>query len=97
MLSWLLLTLPLILVTHRLEQRQVETGDLTPALQWIEKLLLASQLPWFYLGKLVWPQHLVVIYEKWPLQPALWWHWAGAAAFIGGSPGSGSCRRWCAR
>ncbi len=82
MLPWLVLTLPLIFVTHHLEQKQVTAGDLTPVLSWIEKLMLASQLPWFYLGKLVWPRDLVVIYEKWPLQPAAWWHWAGAAALL---------------
>lgn len=79
-LSWVVALLPLIVLTSRLEQAQVTGGDSVPPLTFLERLLLAGQLPWFYLGKLAWPQHLCVIYERWPLDTAAWWQWAGAAA-----------------
>ncbi len=81
-LPWLAAVALLLPVTHALEQEQVRHGDLLPVLSWAERLLLAGQLPWFYLGKLLWPRSLCLIYEKWPLRPELWWHWSGGAALV---------------
>jgi tetratricopeptide (TPR) repeat protein len=76
-LPWILVSLPLVWVTSRMEQEMVVGGDWMPSLSVAERLLLAGQLPWFYLGKLLWPVHLCVLYEKWPLAA---WQWSGAGA-----------------
>lgn len=78
-LPWLAAVAMLAPITHHLEQEQVLYGDPIGELTWAERWLLAGQLPWFYLGKLLWPRHLCVLYEPWTLQPGLWWHWAGWA------------------
>ena len=70
MLVWIAVALPLVRVTSRLERLQVEGGDWLPVLELSERVLLSGQLPWFYLGKLLWPVDLCVLYERWEL--ALW-------------------------
>ena len=41
-----------------------------PALQPIERLLVASHAIWFYLSKLFWPSNLTFIYPQWRIDPA---------------------------
>ncbi|MBX7210818.1 MAG: tetratricopeptide repeat protein [Verrucomicrobiaceae bacterium] len=81
-LPWAAAVVPLVLLTSRLEQAQITGGDFAPPLAFLEKVLLAGQLPWFYLGKLAWPRDLCVLYDKWPLQIGAWWQWAGGGALI---------------
>jgi protein O-mannosyl-transferase len=80
LLPWLVLSLPLIVVTGRLESEMVLHGDPSPALSGVERLLISSQLPWFYLWKLLWPLDLSPMYYRWSLQPHVWWHWLGVPA-----------------
>jgi protein O-mannosyl-transferase len=35
----------------------------------LERLIVATHAPWFYLGKLFWPAKLTFIYPQWTLQP----------------------------
>jgi protein O-mannosyl-transferase len=45
------------------------------AQSWVERILIAGKIPWFYLGKLFWPHPLVFIYPRWtidPTQPLVW-------------------------
>ena len=58
---------------------QVCGGDGLLSLPFSDRLLLAGRLPWFYFGKLLWPAHLCVLYEKWPLAA---WQWASFVALI---------------
>lgn len=67
MVPWLLTALPLVMLVSRAELEMVRGGDWTPPLSFSERLLLAAQLPWTYLLKLLWPAGLCVIEEKWPL------------------------------
>ena len=73
-LPWIVVLMPLVWLTSRMEQAQVVGGDWLPSLPFADRLLLAGQLPWFYFSKLLWPAHLCVLYEKWPLAA---WQWAG--------------------
>lgn len=40
------------------------------ALDPAQRLLLAGRIPWFYLGRLLWPADLVFIYPRWTVDPA---------------------------
>ncbi|MBK8040674.1 MAG: tetratricopeptide repeat protein [Verrucomicrobiaceae bacterium] len=73
-LPWIVVSIPIIWLTSLMEQAQVVGGDWLPSLPFADRLLLAGQLPWFYVSKLLWPAHLCVLYEKWPLAA---WQWAG--------------------
>ena len=49
----------------------------------LDRSLVASQALWFYLGKLLWPVDLAVIYPRWEIDPmaAKAWLWpVGALA-----------------
>ena len=76
---WLAVSIPLILITGRLETDMVLKGDITSSLPWLDRIVLAGQLPWIYLTKLIWPSDLRVFYTKWALDAGVWWHWAGLA------------------
>ena len=53
----------------------------------VERMLIAAQALWFYVGKLLWPGGLAVIYPHWEVSagnPAGWARLAAAAAAVAG-------------
>ena len=51
----------------------------------LERVLIAGQALWFYLGKLVWPYPLIFCYDKWPIDAGAGWQYlypAGVAAAL---------------
>jgi tetratricopeptide (TPR) repeat protein len=48
----------------------------------IERFLIAGRAFWFYLGKLLWPAHLVFIYPRWNVSEAVWWQYLFPAATL---------------
>ena len=49
----------------------------------VERVLIAARALWFYVGKLLWPTNLAVIYPLWEVRvadPAAWTYVLGAAA-----------------
>ncbi|HVZ64483.1 MAG TPA: tetratricopeptide repeat protein [Lacunisphaera sp.] len=53
----------------------------------LQRCLLAGHVVWFYLGKLVWPAHLVFVYPRWRIDsaaPGAWLFLLGALALLGG-------------
>ena len=53
----------------------------------VERVLIAAQALWFYVGKLLWPGELAVIYPHWEVSagdPAAWVFVAAAGAAIAG-------------
>lgn len=59
--------LALGLVTVWLERTHVGAVGESWSLSAIERVLLAGRVPWFYLGKLLWPWPLVFVYPRWAL------------------------------
>ncbi len=56
-------------------------------LSFVERVLLAGRICWFYLGKLVWPADLMFFYPRWRIDAAAFWQFAfpvAALAFVGG-------------
>ena len=43
-----------------------EGGDFT--LNFLQRVLLAGRIIWFYLGKIIWPAHLAFIYPRWEIR-----------------------------
>ena len=50
------------------------------AYSWVEHGLLAARVLWFYVGKLLWPTELAVIYPHWEVSVADPLAWAGGMA-----------------
>jgi protein O-mannosyl-transferase len=51
-------------------------------LSWLQRGLLAGRVICFYVGKLVWPVHLVFSYPRWTIDPSNWAHWIYPAAVV---------------
>ncbi|HUA39785.1 MAG TPA: tetratricopeptide repeat protein [Candidatus Sulfopaludibacter sp.] len=41
----------------------------------VERVLIAGRVIWFYLGKLVWPVDLIFIYPRWHVSQTVWWQY----------------------
>jgi len=41
----------------------------------LERFLIAGRLFWFYLGELLWPRDLMMIYPTWNMSQAVWWQY----------------------
>ena len=56
--------------------------DSQSARTWPERLATAGDAIWFYLGKLVWPHPLIVIYPRWQIDAGQWFSWLPLLAVI---------------
>ncbi|HZN55919.1 MAG TPA: tetratricopeptide repeat protein [Candidatus Polarisedimenticolaceae bacterium] len=69
-------------ITHHLERTQVGAEGADWAIPFAAKAVLAGQIVWFYLGKLLWPANLVFIYPRWTPDPSSAVAWLGTAATV---------------
>ena len=61
--------------TAWLEKNHVGAAGPDFALTFPERCLVAGRAPWFYLGKLFWPENLCFIYPRWKPDAGSWWQW----------------------
>jgi tetratricopeptide (TPR) repeat protein len=71
------------LFTAWVELRYIGADDPMFFVPYSERLLLVGRTPWFYLSKLLWPQNLSFIYERWRLDPRVIWQWLFPVATLG--------------
>jgi tetratricopeptide (TPR) repeat protein len=60
------------LLTSWMERQYVGAAGRTWSLDVLQRCLLASRIPWFYLGKLLWPHPLIFVYPRWSIEPRTW-------------------------
>ncbi len=48
------------------------------AFTWADRVLIAGRALCFYLGKLVWPVNLTLIYPQWAIDRSAWWQYLAA-------------------
>jgi protein O-mannosyl-transferase len=41
----------------------------------VDRILIAGRAFWFYLGKILWPSNLSLIYPRWNVSAAVWWQY----------------------
>jgi tetratricopeptide (TPR) repeat protein len=49
----------------------------------LERVLVSGRSFWFYLGKLFFPYPLIFIYERWKIDPGIWWQYGYPVATLG--------------
>lgn len=83
LLPWLAAGAAFGLFTAWVEHGVVGARGAEFELNFLERALLAAQVSWFYLGKLVWPAELIFIYPRWEVSAAVWWQWLFPVALLG--------------
>lgn len=58
--------------------------EVIPIGGFMSRLANAGMAVWFYLGKMLWPLDLLVIYPRWNIQPPALWEFWGCAALVAG-------------
>ena len=80
LLPWFAAAVSAGLLTAWVERYLVGAAGAEFALSFVERVLLASRIIWFYMAKLVWPVDLAFFYERWnvPAQALGWITYFGA-------------------
>jgi protein O-mannosyl-transferase len=69
-------------LTLHIERLHGATGDAFH-MSLLERVLVSGRSFWFYLGKLVFPHPLLFVYERWQIDPRVWWQYACPVATVG--------------
>ena len=87
LLPWLVLGVVGGLITAHFERVLIGAEGEEFALGYLDRLVLAGRVVWFYLGKLLWPAELIFFYPRWTIDAGVWWQWlfvAAGLALLGG-------------
>src|SRR3989304_2026564 len=79
---WFLLGAVAGLFTAWVERKLIGAEGSGFAMTFVERGLLASRAPWFYVWKLIWPANLMFFYPRWEIDPRVWWQWLFPAATL---------------
>jgi Flp pilus assembly protein TadD len=87
LLPWFALGAASGLLTAHFERVLIGAQGADFGLGALQRCLLAGHVVWFYLGKLLWPAHLVFVYPRWNIaasSPGAWLYLLAALALLGG-------------
>lgn len=77
-IPFFILALGSALVTTWFQHNRALEGEAVRVISWAERLTLAGQALWFYLGKTLWPWRHCMIYPKDTLSTGMHWLWPWA-------------------
>jgi protein O-mannosyl-transferase len=77
------LGMALAMNTAELEKEHVGAKGADWAFSFLDRILIAGRALWFYAGKLLWPEPLVLFYPRWKIDAAQWWQYLYPAAALG--------------
>jgi tetratricopeptide (TPR) repeat protein len=81
------------LVTAWMERTYIGTGNVDFKIGLVDRFLIAGRVPWFYLGKLLWPVDLTFIYPHWDVSARAGWQYLYPAATLAALAGLYALRR----
>ncbi len=81
------------LVTAWVERKLIGAEGVDFELTFLQRVLVAGRVIWFYLSKLVWPANLAFFYPRWDINPREWWQWLFPIATLGTFVGLWAMRR----
>lgn len=93
LLPWFVLGIGSGLFTAHFEKKLIGAEGVDFALSFVDRLVLAGRVLWFYLGKLVWPADLIFIYPRWSIDATEPWQWSFTIAALALLAGL----LWCSR
>lgn len=76
LLPWFVAGTAAGLFTAHFEKELIGAQGADFALSFLDRVVLAGRVFWFYLGKLVWPANFIFIYPRWTVDAAQVWQWA---------------------
>lgn len=82
------------LFTSWVERKYTGAEGADFALTLVERCLVAGRAIWFYLGKLLWPRNLMLIYPRWTVNSALWWQYLFPLAVLALAVGLWLASKW---
>ncbi|HRK31906.1 MAG TPA: tetratricopeptide repeat protein, partial [Tepidisphaeraceae bacterium] len=84
LIPFFVLGLGMSVLTSAMERQVVGAVGHEWSYSFAERMIIAGQAAWFYVGKLLWPVNLAFIYDKWPIEPArvLVWLWPVSAVAV---------------
>lgn len=83
LMPWFVLGAAMGLFSAWVEKTHIGAQGAEFALTFGQRCLLAARIPWFYLGKLVWPADLVFIYPRWKVDTGDLAQWFFVFATLG--------------
>lgn len=83
LMPWFVLGAAMGLFSAWVEKTHIGAQGSEFALSFGQRCLLAARIPWFYLGKLVWPADLVFIYPRWKVDTGDAAQWLFVLATLG--------------
>jgi tetratricopeptide (TPR) repeat protein len=82
LVPWLVLGAGAGLFTAWVERTYIGANGTAFELPFLNRLLIAGRVPWFYAAKLLWPADLIFMYPHWHIDAAEWWQWLFPLALI---------------
>jgi protein O-mannosyl-transferase len=82
LLPWFAIAIPMGLFTTWVERTYIGAVGRDFDLTFIERLLIASRLLWFYAAKLILPLGLTFSYPRWKIDAGEWWQYLYLAGIV---------------
>lgn len=75
LIPWFILGAAAGSLTSWVERKYVGAEGPDFEMAYLDRILLMGRIPFFYLGKLLWPANLIFIYPHWTVSAAVWWQY----------------------
>lgn len=93
LVPWFAVAIVSGLFTAWVERTLIGADGADFSLSFVQRVLLAARVIWFYIGKLLWPAHLAFFYEHWDVRSAGLGVWFGLFAAIAVTVGFWALRK----